>query len=310
MISNNHKYIGFATVVYAAALLYLHFSFQVPFSDFYKVLFIVGLGFSALALLLLKNSPGNYIKPIFNNEKWLLLGLIVWIAFYITYGGSLINRILPPQWINNQQAAGIAIFIKKLLFFVLLPFLLYWSAGFTLTDFGLRKGLKEFSGKNIITAFLLLSTAILLFQYFYGGGSKPIRSGLFSSSQLLKGLPLCYVYLILDAGLIEEFFFRGLLQSRLSLLLKSTAGGIVCTALIFGLVHAPGLFLRGAASEGMEEQMPFSFWAAYTIAYMSVAGVFLGIVYQKTKNLWLCIFLHAMFDLLPNLPDFINTWHL
>jgi membrane protease YdiL (CAAX protease family) len=118
------------------------------------------------------------------------------------------------------------------------------------------------------------------------------------------------VYLILDAGLIEEFFFRGLLQSRLSLFLKSGVGGVVCTAIIFGLVHAPGLFLRGAAGEGMEEQMPFLFWVAYTVVYMSVAGIFLGIVYNKTKNLCLVIVIHAMFDLLPNLPEFIRGWHL
>ena len=52
--------------------------------------------------------------------------------------------------------------------------------------------------------------------------------------QLLTGLPLCFVYLIFDAGLIEEFFFRGLLQSRLSVLLKSSIAGIVSTAVILG----------------------------------------------------------------------------
>jgi len=75
-------------------------------------------------------------------------------------------------------------------------------------------------------------------------------------------------------------------------------------------VHAPGLFFRGAESEGMEEQMPFLFWLAYTIVNMSVAGVFLGIVYSKTKNLWLVIAIHAMIDLLPNFAEFVQTWHL
>lgn len=128
--------------------------------------------------------------------------------------------------------------------------------------------------------------------------------------QLLTGLPLCFAYLMLDAGLIEEFFFRGLLQSRLSVFLKSSVGGIVCTAFIFGLVHAPGLFLRGAESEGMDEQIPFLFWVAYTIVNMSIAGISLGILYSKTKNLWPVMAVHAMFDLLPNFSEFMKTWHL
>ncbi|MGZ8550098.1 MAG: CPBP family glutamic-type intramembrane protease [Chitinophagaceae bacterium] len=44
------------------------------------------------------------------------------------------------------------------------------------------------------------------------------------------------------------------------------------------------------------------------MAYMSVAGIFLGIVWQRTKNLWLVMAIHAMLDLLPNAGEFIRTW--
>ena len=60
----------------------------------------------------------------------------------------------------------------------------------------------------------------------------------------------------------------------------------------------------------MEEQMPFLFWAAYTIVYMGITGIFLGIIYYKTKNLWLVMAIHAMVDLLPNFPEFVKTWHV
>jgi membrane protease YdiL (CAAX protease family) len=127
---------------------------------------------------------------------------------------------------------------------------------------------------------------------------------------LLIGLPLLYAWLFIEVGLIEEFFFRAVLQSRIAVLLKSPVAGIVISGLIFGLAHAPGLYLRGADSEGITEQMPFIFWAAYTISAMSVAGIFLGIVWQRTKNLYLVMALHAMVDLLPNFSEFIHTWHL
>ncbi|MGZ5219800.1 MAG: CPBP family glutamic-type intramembrane protease [Chitinophagaceae bacterium] len=82
-------------------------------------------------------------------------------------------------------------------------------------------------------------------------------------------------------------FRRSILQSRLTVLLRSPTGGVVVSTLIFGLSHSPGLYLRGAESEGISEQLPLLFCSAYTIAYMSVAGIFLGIVWQRTKNLWL-----------------------
>jgi uncharacterized protein len=150
--------------------------------------------------------------------------------------------------------------------------------------------------------------AVLLFQFFLSNGGKPVRSGEFSWQQLTVALPLCFFWLFVEAGLVEEFFYRAILQSRLTVLLKSSTGGIVITALIFGLSHAPGLYLRGAESEGLSEKLPFLFFSAYTITYMSVAGVFLGIIWQRTKNIWLVMGIHAMVDLLPNVGGFIRTW--
>ena len=305
-----NKYLIFYLLLYAAVLFHLHFFYQQPFADFLSAFLILGVGFSLLAWLLTRNLQTPFHKPAFKNEIWVLILFVLWIVFYITYGGKLINQLLPKEWIVNEQANSFIIFFRKLLFFVVVPFLIYKGFGFSLKDFGFSNpSLKTFSRQSILI-FIVLSIAALLFQYFLSEGSKPLLDGQFSSLQLIKGLPLCFLYLLFDAGLIEEFFFRGLLQSRLSILLKSTTGGIIISAIIFGLVHAPGLYLRGASSEGISNQMPFLFFASYTIAYMSIAGIFLGIVYSKTKNLWLVMAIHAMVDLFPNLPDFIQTWHV
>jgi membrane protease YdiL (CAAX protease family) len=123
-------------------------------------------------------------------------------------------------------------------------------------------------------------------------------------------LSLCFLWNFIEVGLVEEFFFRAVLQSRIAILLKSKGAGILISGLIFGLAHAPGLYLRGAGSEGVHEQLPFLFWASYTVTVMSLAGIFLGIIWQHTRNLWLVMAIHAMVDLLPNLADFIHSWHL
>ena len=81
----------------------------------------------------------------------------------------------------------------------------------------------------------------------------------FNVIQLLIATLLCFIYLLFDAGLIEEFFFRGLLQSRLTGFLNNKTGGIIVTAIIFGLIYASGLYLRGSEGEGINEQMSFIF---------------------------------------------------
>jgi hypothetical protein len=62
---------------------------------------------------------------------------------------------------------------------------------------------------------------------------------------------------------------------------------------LFWVGACTGIIFRGAESEGMEEQMPFLFWAAYTIVNMSVAGVFLGIVYKNKIFGWLLPFMQC-----------------
>ena len=43
---------------------------------------------------------------------------------------------------------------------------------------------------------------------------------------------------------------------------------------------------------------------------LAVSGVFLGIVWARTKNLFAVIIIHAATDLFPNLSDFVRTWGL
>ncbi|MFT3681719.1 MAG: CPBP family intramembrane metalloprotease [Ferruginibacter sp.] len=304
------RYLWAGFSLYVLCICYLHFTFQISLTDFLPAFMILGIGFSFIAWWFTKAFPNPQHRPLINYEALAIAALIAWIVLYITYGSGFINTFFPGKWLENGQIATAIIFIKKLFVFVLIPFAVYKAAGFTLKDFGLRDTAVKCFDKKALAVFAILSVAILLFQYFLANGGKQLRKEHFSFMQVIIAAPLCFLYLFFDAGLIEEFFFRGLLQSRMGVLLKSKTGGIIVSALIFGLVHAPGLYLRGAESEGMEEQMPFLFWTAYTVAYMSIAGIFLGVVYSKTKNLWLVMAIHAMVDLIPNLKEFIHTWHL
>lgn len=307
-----------SSVIYVASYLLTYFiaaftlavAFDHPLKEILIPFSYIGIGLSLLAMLFPQDKNIlNIEKPTVPKETVIIILLISWIGLYITYGGHFIDQLISPTILQNPQAYFFLVLARKILVFVLVPFLLYASLGFSLKDFGMGLSAKEiFTRKNSIF-FFLFSIAVLLFQFYFSTGGRIFRNESFSAIQLISASPFIFIWLFIEAGLVEEFFFRALLQSRLALFFKSPAGGIVVSSLLFGLVHAPGLYLRGAGSEGIEAPLPFIFFVVYTITYMSMAGIFLGVLYHKTKNLWLVMAIHAMADLIPNFHEFIETWH-
>ena len=211
---------------------------------------------------------------------------------------------------DQPHAVALLTLFRKLTTFVLIPYLIYrYLFRFSLSDFGLSfKWSKVFSRQSVLI-FIIMSSAALALNYFGGSGAKPIRDGLFSPGQLLLALPLLFAWEFLEVGLVEEFFFRGLFQNRLTALLKSNWAGICISSLIFGLVHAPGMYLRGAgAIEGLGEAPTLLACIGYCIAVQSAAGFFFAILWSRTRNLWLLMAIHAMTDLLPHTARFIRDW--
>jgi membrane protease YdiL (CAAX protease family) len=82
-------------------------------------------------------------------------------------------------------------------------------------------------------------------------------------------------------------------------------------ALIFGLAHAPGLYLRGAGAVTTLGQSPDLLSSiAYSIAILSLAGPAFGVIWSRTRNLLVLILIHARVDLPPFLPKFVDTFGL
>jgi membrane protease YdiL (CAAX protease family) len=119
------------------------------------------------------------------------------------------------------------------------------------------------------------------------------------------------LWLALEVGLVEEFFFRALLQTRLARLTGSELSGVIAASVLFGLVHVPGLYLRTAATqEALAASPSLASALAYSILITSVAGFFLGILWARTRNLAVVVVVHAAGDLIPNLLPFLRAWHL
>ena len=306
----NPYFIGYSTL-YIITLLTMKLIEHFPISESIAVMLIFGVFFSLTAYITSKSSVVLFEnKPEQKREVFLVSAILIYITLFLTYGGDLIKQVTPQKFLENMRAQEMITISKKLLFFVLIPFIAYkYIYKFNLRDFGLIVKAKElFTLRNTIILFTMASL-ILLFQFFVGNGAKPIREGLITNRQLLFGLPLLFIWLIFEVGLVEEFFFRALIQSRLTEITKSEIGGIILSGLFFGLAHAPGFYLRGGGTLDNLGLHPSLFISiGYSILVLSVLGFFLSIIWSKTKNLWIVMAIHAFGDLLPNLADFLKTW--
>jgi membrane protease YdiL (CAAX protease family) len=128
-----------------------------------------------------------------------------------------------------------------------------------------------------------------------------------SVATLAWAVPLSFAWIAVEAGLNEEFLFRAVLQTRLAALGKSEWTGIVITSVLFGLCHAPGLFLRGEPGVDGWSTDPLQV-VAFTIATLAPLSLFVGFLYARTRSLLLCVLVHGAIDFLPSLPEFLKTW--
>jgi uncharacterized protein len=243
-------------------------------------------------------------------EMIILAAYVIALSLYLIGGPQWIDQHLPSSWIGSLRIKFFITLIKKLIVFVAIPFAIFrFGFGYRLRDFGVRLDSLRLLGRNHLPVVLVLGGSLLAFQYFVSSGGAAFRHGHFTIYQLLLGLPLCFIWLLFEVGLVEEFFFRALVQSRLAAWFKSEVSGVVLMSLVFGLAHAPGFIFRHAGEmEGLGSSPGALDAIAYSIVVLAISGIAFGVIWARTKNLFALMLVHAAGDLLPNFGDFINTW--
>jgi membrane protease YdiL (CAAX protease family) len=308
--ANNRILIG-SLILYvcAFALLLRNKSFET--TDAVVVLIVFGIAFPLIAWAATRRaiSLSISVQPS-KSQLIVLIGYIVALSFYLVGGPQWIDQHHPSSWIDSVRVRFFITLAKKLMVFVAIPFAIFrFGFGYRIRDFGIqREGLRAL-GRSHLPVVLVVSGAFLAFQYFFSGGGASFRSAHFTAYQLLLGLPLCLIWLVVEAGLVEEFFFRALVQSHLAAAFKSEVSGIVLMSLIFGLAHAPGFIFRHAGEvEGLGSNPNALDAIAYSIVVLAISGLIFGVIWARTKNLFAVILIHAAGDLLPNFPSFAQTW--
>lgn len=288
-------------ILWLASVVVLHAKAGLSLSEPLLIFAIVGVGFSALAWLLTRHAePLPYEVRNRRTECSLIAVCLVVVVFFVTWGiDALKNGVQREPW---QMLAMLG---AKVGLFVVVPFALFYASG----KYKVSELMPASSKPKQLRVALWMSLVLILFQTAFGGGVSEIRHSGLPLWAVAVGVPFAYVWLLVEVGLVEEFFFRVLLQSRLSALFRSEGAGIVLMALLFGLAHAPGLHFRSAATlEGLGPHPSWLIAVSYSVAIISVTGIFLGILWARTRNILVLMLVHAAGDLLPNLVQFVKAW--
>ena len=154
---------------------------------------------------------------------------------------------------------------------------------FLLYQFGGKKYMlfnKSFL-KSMVWALPCFMVAFINFPY-----SAIITGGATIDRTDLIGL---YILFVLGIAILEELIFRGVLMLLVEDLFKNNKHKYLLTALIcslvFSLFHLTNLLVGAGVADTLLQCI-----------YTFLIGGMLSITLIKTKNIWLCVLIHAIFD--------------
>jgi membrane protease YdiL (CAAX protease family) len=286
-------------VIWGASVAYLARA-GAGWTDAVTVFGIFGVALSGLAWLLTRGAEAPAIpvaRPALESGV-LLIYLALYAVVFLVFGMNWARHILPPG--REQELLVLAL---KLSVHVVAPCILLAPLGAKLAPL-FQAGLR---GRTFWRTLAVLGAVFLALLTVISPSLQQISDTHASPTLLAWAAPASFVWIALEAGLNEEFLYRAVLQTRLAALAKSPAAGVAVTALLFGLAHAPGLYLRGGPGVDGWSHDPAQV-VAYTVATLSPVGVLFGVIYMRTKSLLLAVLLHGLIDVLPNLADFIRIW--
>jgi len=268
--------------------------------DAVVVFVIFGVVFSAIGwLTTLGRAAGAIAVRRPGLEAALVLAYLA--AYAVLFTGFGLNAFHAAFAPGRSEAILLVAF--KLVVHVALPALVLLAAGARLAPL--------FAGRPVGRAFWLslavLAAAILTVISVISPSLKQIAALGLSPGSLALTAGGAFAWIAIEAGLCEEFLFRAVLQTRLAAIMRTELGAVLIAALLFGLVHVPGLWMRASSSDAGHSQSLIEV-VAYAVAVLSPAGVFLGFMWYRTKNLLLVMLLHALIDVLPFIPQFARLW--
>ena len=143
---------------------------------------------------------------------------------------------------------------------------------------------------KIKTLCLCLITAPLLIWAAHGRFDITFATVVERPTTLLF-FPVMFILMMLTAGTTEEVFFRGIIQRNMYNATKSQVIAVLVSALLFALFHLPWAYFFWSHTQG---DVLLSIASVMTEQF--TAGIFLGVVFIRSSNLWTVIILHSFIN--------------
>jgi membrane protease YdiL (CAAX protease family) len=231
--------------------------------------------------------------------------LVGWIIVFLVVKGPLLDVLVPAGAAPALQSTINT--MLKLVAFVGIPAVVLRARGFAWR----QSGQATAPARRLVLVFVLLALATIAMQYLLGSQFRRLFTAEYAERHVALGFTLAFAWMTIEAGVVEEFFFRWYLQSRLAAWTGSQVSGVVLGSLVFGLAHAPGMWLRGAGVvEGLGDSPSLVTSVAYAVVTQGVAGLMFGVLWARTRSFVLVVALHGFMDALSNAPSFMDAWGL
>lgn len=156
-------------------------------------------------------------------------------------------------------------------------------------------GLAKSRLKNGIVLAIIAALGLGMLQLVFSYQREDIWAKI-ASGKIIFALPIAFIFMLLTAGFTEEYFFRGILQTRIAKSINSRFWGVAVVSILFGVYHLPYAYLN-------PDWPSHGDWTAALGSALGQGipmGIALGIVYEKSKNnLLACVIMHSLFNALP-----------
>lgn len=228
-------------------------------------------------------------RPASIAEMLVVLAIAALIALLLIPGPTQIARWIAPT--TSPLVHELLVVAVKLAMFVALPgavLAFVFKRGWR--DLGV--GGSRVSGLRAFLVFLVGAGLFTAVQFVFGRQGAEFKSGAYEAEVYAIVTPIVFIWMSIEAGLVEEFFFRAVLQERLAQVLRSPLAAALVGSLLFGLAHAPGLALRGESS-----------WPEailHSMLVLAPAGFAMAFLWMRTRNLILVALVHGAGDVIPH----------
>ena len=223
--------------------------------------------------------PARAVRTVAGRARrrvWVQLGLVAVVIALTAWNGLAFHKVVDggteiPLWtplvgwlrdLGEQWfGEGLGTFLANPVTYVIIPLVVLLLAGARPSTLGFARGHRV--GRALLTC-CALPVAWLAFTLVSGQQTIVRLLGIFASN-------------FMQNGFLEEFLFRGVLQTRLRLL-AGPGWALVVQALVFGVWHLGS----GYTNTGHAGLLPA---IAITIVQQSLPGLSLGILFERTRNL-------------------------